>query len=137
MSSKAPPIPEAAQAVNNAMSEADFQHWLIQAARALGWMVHHSRTTKTQRRDGSTVYHTPLSGDAGFFDLVLMHQDHGIIFAELKSQRGSMSVDQKAWFNTVHSAQLSRNPTRLVMVRLWRPSDRDRIERILRGEVED
>ena len=124
---------EARTAMNKAMSEADLQRWVIQTAQTLGWRVHHSRTTKTQRRDGSVVYHTPISGDAGFFDLVLIHLEHGIIFAELKSQSGRLSERQRSWFDVAFGAKDSFDFTGLLRLKLWRPSDRDDIERILKG----
>lgn len=101
-------------------SEADFQSWVMDTAQALGWRRYHARKTVTRRKDGSLVHHTPYSGDGGFVDLVLAHPQHGIIFAELKAARGRVTAEQQAWLDVLHGE-------------VWRPKDRELIERRLRG----
>lgn len=68
---------------------------------------------------------TAVSGDGvGFFDLVLIKAPR-VIFAELKSVNGRTTQAQKDWF-----VRTSACPG--VAVYLWRPTDIEAIERILK-----
>lgn len=71
-------------------------------------------------------YHTLRSkgSDAGFPDLVLTKPGR-LLFAELKSQRGSVSADQERWL------ALLRHSVPGVEVYLWYPNDWDTIVRVL------
>lgn len=82
------------------MSENDFLDTVVHLAKLRGWLVYHARPA--QVRPG--VWRTPYTGDRGFPDLVLVHQTHGIIFAELKTQTGRLSVHQRAWLDTLQKA---------------------------------
>jgi hypothetical protein len=53
-------------------------------------------------------------GSAGFPDLVLCHEQRGLIFAELKTDKGKASDQQLAWLRTLHPH---------AECYLWRPSD--------------
>ena len=101
------------------VSEASFQRTVIEMARYLGWRVHHGRPGRT-----TAGWRTPVSGDVGFPDLVLLRGGR-LIFAELKTERGRLSVGQKAWL-------LALGGVEWVEVQLWRPSDMGRIELALR-----
>ena len=77
-------------------SEAAFTAAVIEAAHALGWIVHHCRPGRTAK--GWT---TPIQGDKGFPDLVMVRK-HRLIFAELKGidvreRRGKLSFSQSKW----------------------------------------
>ena len=89
------------QAAANTMTEAELQQKVIQLARALGWRHFHDNDS---RRNA-----------AGFPDLVLVHRTRGLIFAELKTERGRLRTEQTAWLSdltaTGHRAYI------------WRPSD--------------
>lgn len=106
-------------------SETDFQTWVINTARGFGWRVTHFRPAKTgrQRRNKRgqlvDVWVTALQGDKGFPDLVLA-RDGVSLHPELKSQDGNLDDDQKAWRDALGESW-----------RLWRPADRDEIEREL------
>lgn len=103
------------------VTEALFQAQVVELARLLGWKIHHTRPAQVAGR-----WMTPLTGDAGFVDLVLAHQDHGVIFAELKAERGRLSPAQKDWRNELELAGAE--------VYVWRPEDLGFIARRLRGE---
>lgn len=88
----------------------DFRPAVIEYAELMGWLVYF-----TQDSRGSP---------AGFPDLVLVRRGR-LVFAELKSETGSLSRQQRLW----------RDVLRLVPgveYFVWKPGDRPEIERILR-----
>lgn len=96
-------------------TEAQFQQQVIDLARLHKWRVAHFRPARTSRG-----WRTPVAADgSGFPDLVLA-RNGVVIFAELKSQRGVLSNEQRAW-----AAQLG------IAWRLWRPRDLPDIAREL------
>lgn len=74
------------------MSEADFQRRVMDAATLAGWLRVHYRPGMTQRGRWAT----PLSGDKGAPDLLLA-KDGRVLLAELKSDTGKPTVEQRAW----------------------------------------
>lgn len=103
-------------------SERQFQQSVIGAARLLGWKVAHFRTART-----SSGWRTPVAADgAGFPDLCCVHEDHGVLFAELKSAGGKVSTEQAGWVGVLTAAGAA--------VYVWRPDDWDRIVEVLRGD---
>jgi hypothetical protein len=113
------------------MSESELQANIIAMAHCLDRLVHAERRARIVRADGSVYHETPIQGDAGFFDLVLM-DEHRIILAELKSETGTLSDSQKEWQRVAKLAHIKR------VVCVWRPRDwvRGTIERIFtRKEV--
>jgi len=101
-------------------SEKIFQAQVIQIARMNGWKVFHPATMRGH--DGS--YRTPLTGDKGFPDLVLAHPTRGCILAELKTDKGRLSAEQKSWATALQ---------KWVNYYVWRPADLDYIARRLGG----
>ncbi len=104
------------------MSEADLQRVVTDAATALGWHWVHFRPARTAHG-----WSTPVSGPlgAGFPDLFLARPRDGRLLAlELKSAKGSPSVDQLA----VHAVLIAAG----LDVRIVRPSDVDTILEVLR-----
>lgn len=82
------------------MSETEKQ-WMqviIDAARLLGWQVYHPFDSRRS---------TP-----GFPDLTLVRER--VVFAEVKTQKGSVSRDQRVWLDVLKAAGAE--------VYLWRPS---------------
>lgn len=100
------------------ISETQFQKQVIQFAQLHGWRVAHFRPARV-RRNGKDVYRTAIEGDTGYVDLTLA-RDGVVVHAELKSDTGTLSVDQIAW-------QVAIGKTACV----WRPRDQDRIEAYL------
>lgn len=96
--------------LENALSEAELQDAVVQLAQLRGWLVHHGRPART-----INGWCTPITGDAGFPDLVLVREGI-IIFCELKSAKGRISTQQKKWLE-----QLSSNHS--VRAVVWRPRD--------------
>jgi len=100
--------------VGKLLTEADFQKQVIDLAHLLQYRVAHFRPAKTDRG-----WRTPVSADgAGFPDLVLVGRGR-VIFAELKSDKGKLSEDQKAWVNALRSNG--------AQAYVWRPSDMDEV----------
>src|SRR6266487_3366273 len=96
------------------MSEAQLQRTILDAAKIYGWLCYH---TFDSRRC------TP-----GFPDLVLCKNTvkqasgnvaQGLIFVELKSQRGRLRREQRVWITALRSAGAE--------CYVWRPSDWDEI----------
>ena len=86
--------------------EKDFMDHLLDAAVPAGWMAYH---TYDSRRS-----------TAGFPDLVLV-KPPVVIFAELKTEKGTPSTAQDEWLEKLGlCTDLS--------VHLWRPSNWDEIE---------
>jgi len=93
------------------VKESYFQSQVIMLAKLHGWLVMHTRAVEI--RPG--VWKTPLQGHAGFPDLVLVHASRGLIFAELKSDKGKLSAMQVVWSEALTIAGQE--------VYLWRPKD--------------
>jgi hypothetical protein len=99
-------------------SEAGFQRAVCEALRLFGWRWTHFRPARTARG-----WRTPLSGDAGFPDLVAVRGDR-VLWAELKAERGRLSDEQAKWLAALgHAGQ---------DVHCWRPSDWPTIQETLR-----
>lgn len=93
------------------MTERELQDAVLELAALTGWMAHHDRPA--QRADGSWT--TAIQGDVGFPDLVLLRAPR-LIFAELKAERGSLTLGQTQWLGAL---ELVRSPT--TEVHVWRP----------------
>lgn len=100
------------QAMRLGWSERRFTDEVVTLAVNAGWLVHHDRPARTA--DG---WVTAVQGHTGFPD-VLLARDGEVIFAELKSEKGSVSGEQKKWL--AHTRGY-----------LWRPSDWPTIEDVL------
>lgn len=73
-------------------------------------------------------YHTlnSVGSDSGFPDLVLLRPPR-LLFVELKTDRGRVTPGQWLWLD-----DLGALPPDVVEVYVWRPSDREAVERILK-----
>ena len=97
------------------LGEKDFQNTVIELAELHGWIVYHVANVKHHLRARSSV---------GFPDLVAVRPPR-VIFAELKTEKGKVTPDQRIWFRALLDSGK-------VEVYLWRPSMWDQIVRILR-----
>lgn len=113
----------AARRRTRAGTEAGFTKAVIDYAHLTGWLAAHFRTTRTQRRDGSIHYQTPVQGDgAGFPDLLLVRGGR-VLAAELKMPGRKTTPEQDAWLRAFRTAG--------VPAYLWVPGDWPEIERVL------
>ena len=112
---------DAKRSFGASMLEKHFQQKVITIAHYYGWLVQHTRAVNSNGR-----WMTPISGDAGFVDLVLVHQSRGLIFAELKTDRGKVSANQAEWINALgYYAECH----------VWRPKDMHSIVHRLQGRT--
>lgn len=106
---------------SRSMAERDLQAAIIEAAKYLGWRIMHTRPGRTAH--GWT---TPIQGHAGFPDLVLLRPPR-LVFAELKTAKGELTIEQSLWFNGLKACVKAE-------VYLWKPRDWESgaIEAVLR-----
>ena len=113
---------------------------ILDLAALTGWRAMHieNSTRVIRRRSGASVRVRNVNVQGvGFPDLVLVHAATGrIIFAELKSDRGSTTPEQKAWLADLSGveARVTGLPYCPVIVRVLRPRDWPLIERQLTGQ---
>lgn len=103
------------------MNERQFQDQVIAMAILYKWKVHHVRPGMTAKGR----YMTHVQGHVGFPDLVLAHEERGLIFAELKAAKGRLGVDQVDWLRTLDATGAE--------CYVWRPDDWHFIQRRLLG----
>lgn len=107
------------------MSETDLQDAVIETAQRFKWRVAHFRAVRVQRPDGTVYYQTPVQADgAGFPDLVLVRER--VLWVELKSETGRLSMEQQDWMFALGAADQERY--------VWHPVDwlNGTIEKVLR-----
>jgi hypothetical protein len=110
------------------MSERELQDAVMTCARWLGWRVaHHYDSRRTA---------------PGLPDILAVRARAGecprILYAELKSDRGRLSAEQRAWLADlarVEAAAAALGQPALVTVCVWRPADwaSGEVERVLKG----
>ena len=100
------------------ISEAAFQQRVLEYARLMHWRLAHFRPARTERG-----WRTPMAGDPGFPDLVLLRRDR-LVFAELKTDSGRLRPEQLQWLESL------RRTCNEVYV--WRPQDWPQIVEALR-----
>lgn len=92
-------------------TEAGFQAAVIALARACGWQCYHTRLSWKSER--------------GFPDLVCVKPGEPVIYAELKTNTGKVTIEQAAWLAVLTTAYETE-------VYLWRPKDWEAIQERLR-----
>jgi len=110
----------ASTVMNEAVTEDSFKQTVIDYAHLRGWLVHHAKPAVKHDR-----WATWQDGDNGFPDLVLAREGV-VIFAELKREKGKVTVDQQAWRWALGAGRPG------CTAYVWRPSDWPQIERVLR-----
>lgn len=106
-------------------NEREFTRWALKEARKRGWLAGHlSNMTVVRRRDGQTMAVPDKNAD-GFPDLVLVHDEHGLVFAELKMPGRKPDEAQLRWLIALR--------LRGEDVYVWTPDDVDEIVDVLEG----
>ncbi len=98
-------------------TEAQFQQAVLDLAHHCGWLVEHKRPARLV--DGS--WRTAIQGDKGGPDLLLARAGV-VILAELKTDKGKLSLEQEAWHEAAKTV-------------IWRPNRWTEIEATLKGEA--
>lgn len=98
--------------------ERDWQRRVQELARLLGYRTAHFRPAQTAHG-----WRTPMTGDAGWPDLVIAGRGR-LIFAELKAEKGQAAPEQLRWLEALNAV-----PGVLAVV--WRPSDWDQVVSLL------
>ena len=99
--------------------EATLQTQIIDLAHLQGWLAHHTRPAQT-----AAGWRTPIQGDTGFPDLVLVRAGH-LIIRELKREGARPSAEQRLWLEALEGVEH-------IETGIWKPSDWPDIERTLR-----
>jgi len=106
-------------------NEREFTRWALKQARERGWVAGHlSNMMIVRRRDGQT-FAVPDKDADGFPDLVLVHPQHGLVFAELKMPGRKPDVAQLRWLVALREAGCR--------VYVWSTNDQDEIVMVLDG----
>ena len=90
-------------------TEKGFMLAVIELAKLKGWKYYHT--------------YSSMRSVAGFPDLC-MCRDNRIIIAELKTAKGKTTVEQEKWLEKLNNTPAA--------VYIWRPSDWELIEKVLR-----
>lgn len=103
--------------------EQAFQATVVDVAHLAGWRVAHFRAART-----SMGWRVPVTADgAGWPDLVLVRPPR-LIFAELKSEIGTVKPRQLEWLEVLRLLPQAE-------VFVWRPSDWDSLVEVLTGSA--
>lgn len=105
-------------ALDSTITEKAFQANVVRFATLSGWTVYH---TYDSRRSA-----------AGFPDLVMVRGSR-LVFAELKTERGRVSVAQSIWLRALQVVMGKTGG--IVSVYVWRPRDWGDIEDVLSGRA--
>ena len=95
--------------ISSLITEKDFQHTVVEAAKLYGWLCYHT--------------HDSRRSEPGFPDLCLVREK--VLFRELKTDKGRVSLAQKAW-----GVQLEKAGSDYAV---WRPLQLQAIYAELRG----
>ena len=98
--------------IQNNITERDFTQQVRDLAQLLGWAVYHTWVA--------------IRSPKGFPDLVMVRSPR-LLFAELKSEKGTLTDAQVEWLEALRTVPG-------VEVYLWQPGDWDEIVRILKKE---
>lgn len=90
--------------------EARFTSQVIALLHLYGWLVYHPLPAVHRGR-----YVTAMQGDKGWPDIAAAHPVHGFLVAELKTDTGKVTAEQKQWMHALLSAG--------VEAYVWRPDD--------------
>lgn len=106
---------------NYRVLETDFQQQIEQLAHMLDWRTMHVRRSVKGERGGWVT----ATSVAGWPDLVLWHEQHGILFREIKTESGKITQQQLDVLMSLRAAGGD--------AQVWRPSMWTEIEAQLKG----
>lgn len=134
---------------DRAVTERDFQRWIVDQARSLGWGVTLSARRSMLAEAASYAIEPPpldglifhpqysLGSEPGWPDLTLIRRrDRRLIFAEVKAEKGVLSARQAEVLDLLRCLETSVREEswegRSIEVYVWRPSDLETIAEVLR-----
>lgn len=112
------------------MAEVDFEHEasfmrvVVEIARLCGWLVVHVPQSVSVRGRHMTAY---AFDGKGWPDLTLVHPERGLMFRELKTNKGRLGPEQVKWLRALYNAGADAG--------VWRPCDLERIKIELGGKA--
>lgn len=115
----------AASSDNGFKNERVFTNWVLGQARKRGWVCAHLETMRVVRKPNGGMFAVPNKDADGFPDVVLVHQDYGLVFCELKMPGRKPDEAQLRWLLALRAAD--------VRVYIWWPRDADEILDVLDG----
>ena len=105
------------------LSEAAFLRQVIDLANVRGWRSAHFHDSRRQVTRRGRTFFIGDAAAAGFPDLNLVRAPR-VVYAELKSRTGRLSLAQERWLEELRGCPG-------VEVYVWRPADFHEIERAL------
>ena len=120
-----------------AVTEAEFQAWVVEVAQRFGWKVWHVPAPMVHAGKRGWV---GAKQGAGISDLILI-SDHPprMIFAEIKREGGKLSDKQQEFLQAVQAvaedARESRSDEQVIKAYAWWPGMEEMIETVLRTRV--
>lgn len=114
------------------LDERDFTRWVIKEAEARFWQAKHPGNAQIVRGKGGKAVAHPDKSAAGLPDLILVHHDHGVVWAELKmpdtrGRLGELRAEQVVFLCTLREAG--------ERVYVWGPQHQHEIEEVLDGDL--
>jgi hypothetical protein len=106
------------------VTEQSFERQVIAYAEIMGWRIFKDRATNMPR--ACKACKAPIRtarNVAGLPDLILVRRPR-VVWAELKSERGTLSDEQRDWLAALRDCEQETY--------VWKPSDWELIERVLR-----
>lgn len=128
-----------ARNADGGLSEAAWQSQVFGFLRFYGWRFHHSPDNRPVVAGGGRAGRQHV-GDRGFPDVTATRRLDGygreLVIAELKAEKGRLGPGQQAWLDAFEEVARARDPrpqAPVLYVAVWRPSDREEVERVLCG----
>lgn len=107
--------------ISDLISEKELNTFIHEMADLYSWMAYHQIDMGPCRVCRAPNYSKRIG--PGFPDWVLAHSNGRLIYAEAKSEKGILSVDQNLWLEILGKGSDE--------VYVWRPQDMDTIAEIL------
>ena len=115
------PVPD--RGLPASTTESELQQLVVDLARVTGWRTNHTR--RSRGKGGRWVTATSC---VGMPDLTLWNPRHGgLLFVELKTERGKLSAEQAEVIASLRAAGCD--------ARVWRPSSWPEVVEALTGRV--
>jgi hypothetical protein len=106
------------------LTERRFHKQVVRLAELMGWRVWHDTATNAPRACAACDTPIPvIRNPAGMLDLILIRRPR-VVWAELKSERGTLTDAQYTALVELRASGQEAH--------VWRPSDIEKITRILR-----